>query len=223
MTGTIAICITTRNRQEAFCKSIHQQLTNLPTNATLIVVNDAGEPTEYDTFRFPERAGIPRAKNKCLELAMAAGSDEIFLFDDDCYPISKGWEMPYIRSPFRHLCFTFLPQAGIYPDGLHKYHSLGNGCMLYIHRDVVDNIGGFDTSFGIGKYEHTQFSFRAYNAGYCPFLYMDVIGSEHLLYSMDEHGEVERSMTEAEMETQLRNGYERFHRTIGTTLYCDYN
>lgn len=216
----IAICITTRNRKEAFAKSIQEQLGCLPAGAALFVVNDAGEPTSHDTYRFAERVGIPRAKNKCLELAMEWGASEIFLFDDDCYPLQDGWELPYISSPFQHLCFTFLPHNTV-RDG-HKYHYLGNGCMLYMQRGVPEKIGGFDTAFGIGKYEHTQFSHRAHYAGFCPTPYVDVIGSSELLYSMDQYGEVQRSLTQEEMDKQLSSGLDHFYATLRSGDFMPY-
>jgi hypothetical protein len=42
------------------------------------------------------RLGIARAKNKCLE--QLDDCEHIFLFDDDCYPIKKGWHEIYIEA-----------------------------------------------------------------------------------------------------------------------------
>lgn len=216
----VSICITTRDRTEAFYKTYHRIMMTLPPYAKAFVVNDAGEPTLYDTFRFPERVGIPRAKNKCLELAMEWGAEHIFLFDDDCYPILGGWELPYICSPYPHLCFTFLPPYTT--ESGHKYHHLGNGCMMYVHRSVVDRIGGFDTAFGIGKYEHAHFSHRACAAGLIPSPFIDVEGSSDLLYSMDASGEVERTLTKEEMVRQLHAGEAHFYDTKDRREFVGY-
>lgn len=217
----IAICITTRNRREAFARSIEAQFKHFPSRASLFVVNDAGEPTLHDTFRFTDRVGIPRAKNKCLELAMEWGAEHIFLFDDDCYPISDGWELPYIRSLHPHLCFTFLPSYA--SESGHKHHYLGNGCMMYVHRSVIERIGGMDPAFGIGKYEHAHFSHRACAAGLIPAPFIDVEGSEGLLYAMDASGEVERTLTKEEMARQMRAGEAHFYSTKDRGQFVEYD
>lgn len=217
--GKIGIAITTRNRPEAFLTSVAAHNRYNP-DQNYIVVNDAGEPTSYDDYRFKERVGIPRAKNKCLELLMDRGCENMFLFDDDTYPKSKKWWEPYVNSPYKHLCYTFgLPH---WKDETHKYHLLGNGCMLYIHRDVVDRIGGFDTAFGLGKFEHTQFSHRAYAAGFSPSPFVDVVGSGDLFYSMDRKREVQRSFTEEEMEELLKKNGQHYVETIRDTSFYPY-
>lgn len=219
-TGSIAICITTRNRRDALDKCAAQHTLFRVEGARYFIVNDAGEPTPYDDFRFSDRVGIPRAKNKCIELAMASGAEHIFLFDDDCYPISDGWEVPYIRSPHPHLCFTFLPSYAT--EAGHKYHHLGNGCMMYVHRSVVDRIGGMDPAFGIGKYEHAHFSHRACAAGLIPAPFIDVEGSEGLLHAMDASGEVERTMSSEEMARQMRAGETHFYATKDRREFVGY-
>ncbi len=204
----ISICITTRNRPESFALVLERikQHTHVPHQ--LIVVDDASEEPYCSgdaVFRFNKRAGIPAAKNKCLELAKY---DHIFLFDDDTYPIADEWYLPYINSGKEHLCFTFLP-AFKRKDGF-SYHTLGNGCMLYVTRKCIDTIGGFDWDYGLGKYEHVDFSRRIHNAGLTESIFMDVIGSDKLLYCMDQKKEIQRSFTSREMTSLLSSGSKRF-------------
>lgn len=198
----IAVCVTTRNRRSALDKSATQHAKHRVEGASYFFVNDAGEPTPYDDYRFTERVGIPKAKNMCLQLAMDWGADHIFLFDDDCFPIADDWHLPYIQSGEHHLCYTFLESVGKV-NGL-KIHALGNGCCLYFTRHCIETVGGFDTDFELGKFEHTELSHRIHNAGLTPYVFMDVIGSDKLFHSMDEHDEVLRTMTNAEMDNQLR-------------------
>lgn len=217
----IAICVTTRNRRNALDKCIEQLSLFMPQNSRLFIVDDASEVRVNNAdYRFDTRVGIPQAKNKCLELSMDYGADHIFLFDDDIYPIKNEWEQPYIRSEYKHLCFTFLPSYAI--DETHKKHHLGNGCMLYIHKDVIKTIGGFDISFGLGKYEHTQFSHRAKAAGFCPTPYVDVINSGTLFHSMDQYNEVDRTFTLQEMSNLLKEGKKHFHNTLNDLSYYGY-
>lgn len=221
---SIAVCISTYNRPEVFRNTIREWLRFMPPNASLFIVEDAHtecEPyTPYRDYAFTERAGIPRVKNKCIELAMSHKCEHIFLVDDDTYPLQSGWELPYIQSEFKHLCYTFAKPNGKIKD--HKKHYLGNGCMMYIHRDVIDTIGGFDTTFGLGKYEHTQFSWRAYYAGLIPHPFMDVIGSDKLLYCLDQYKQVERTLTDKEQSELLKSGAEHFHRTKDLKINLPY-
>lgn len=217
----IGIAISTRNRSHAFCKTIEHVSKYRPDDSALVVVDDASDLLYcYPDYRFEERAGIPKVKNKCLELLMDKGCEHLFLFDDDCFPITDNWHVPYVNSPYKHLCYTFLNHYKV--ENGHMYHVLGNGCMIYIHRDVVDNIGGFDTAFGLGKYEHAQFSHRAHSSGFCPAPYVDVVGSNKLFHAMDEKGEVQRTMTEREMIIQLNAGRRHFNKTIKDTSLYEY-
>lgn len=214
----ISIAITTRNRREAFQKVICQILLHTSCRYQLIVVDDASdEPYCNADHRFEQRAGIPAAKNKCLELCE---HDHIFLLDDDTYPIADDWWRPYVESEKNHLCYTFL-QKYKEKDGF-TYHQLGNGCMLYLTRKCLDVVGGFDWNFGLGKYEHVNLSRRIFNAGLTEAPFMDVVGSGRLLYCMDQGGEVERSFTAKEMREQLNNGREYHRKKLNSTYYVDY-
>src|SRR5690606_8304989 len=190
-------------------------------NVAYFVVDDASDILYCNPdYRFSARSGIPRAKNKNLELAIEWGAEHIFLCDDDVYPISPDALMPYIKSPHPHLCYTFLPHTRIV-DG-HKYHALGNGCMMYIQRSVVEKIGGFDTLFSLGKFEHVQYSHRAHAAGLIPHPFIDVVGSDKLFHSMDEHNEISRTFTQQEQEHLLNVNREHYYKTRFSTKFIPY-
>jgi len=214
----ISICITTRNRRESLYQVLYRITMHTTIPYQLIIVDDASTLHYCDaTYRFENRAGIPASKNKCLELAKY---DHIFLFDDDTYPIADGWYLPYINSGKEHLCFTFLT-AFKRKDGF-KYHTLGNGCMLYVTRKCIDTIGGFDWNYGLGKYEHVDFSRRIHNAGLTESVFMDVIGSEKLLYCMDQKKEIARSFTSREMTSLLSSGAKRFAQNRKSSEFINY-
>lgn len=217
MSERIAICITTRNRRAALDKSATQHAKHRVEGASYFFVNDAGEPTPYDDYRFTERVGIPKAKNMCLQLAMDWGADHIFLFDDDCYPIADNWHLPYITSGQHHLCYTFTSGYEGMPgwaDGRQWgdkliIHVLGCGCAMYFSRTAIETVGGFDLSYGLGRYEHADLSRRIHNAGLTPHKFMDVVGSDKLFHSMDQAREVKRSFDASEREElgKLNDGY----------------
>lgn len=217
----IAICISTRNRREAFDKCYRSVMELKPNDAVVFVVDDASDdPVANCDYYFEQRAGIPRVKNKCLELAMDTGAKHIFLLDDDVMVKSKDTFAQYINSPHKHLCYTFLKHNRIV-DG-HKYHQKGNGCAMYVHRSAVDSIGGFDTAFDIGKYEHTQWSYRIHAAGLTPTPFVDLVGSGKLFYSMDEHNEVERTLTADEQKHFINKNSQHYYNTRNLTTFMPY-
>lgn len=219
----IAICITTRNRKSELSSCIFNWDKNVLCclGTKLFIVDDASDPKYCDSdCHFEERVGIPRAKNKCLELAMDWGAEHIFLCDDDVYPLTPGCLDPYLSSPHPHLCYTFLPHTRII-DG-HKHHALGNGCMMYVRREVVEKVGGFDTGFGLGKYEHVQWSHRIHASRFTPHPFIDIVGSGKLFHSMDEHAEVDRTFTPKEQAHLLNINREHYYKTRFSTKFIPY-
>lgn len=218
----IAICISTYNRPEAFSKTLNEILKFRPPNSEIFIVEDFSEnASNLAHYTFNERAGIPNVKNKCLELAYKSGADHVFLFDDDCYPIVKNWHEPYINSIYNHLCYTFEQyKIATLPD--HTRNSLANGCMMYFKRICLEEIGGFDLVFGLGKYEHVNLSWRIRNAGLTPYHYMDVRNSKGLFHCMDEQNEIERSFDHC-LETELlAANTPLFHELKSKSYYVDF-
>lgn len=214
----ISIAITTRNRPNEFAFVLSKIREHTKCEYQLIVVDDCSDFPYCDAdYRFEERAGIPAAKNKCIELSK---HNHIFLFDDDTYPISDNWYEPYIKSGKEHLCYTFLQFYKV--EGDFTYHHLGNGCMMYITRKCIETIGGFDWRFGLGKYEHVNFSRRIHNAGLTEVIFMDVVRSDKLLYCMDQKQEVKRSFTQKEMVQLLNNGSKHYRDNLKSKEYIHY-
>lgn len=198
----IGIGITVHNRNEQAERTIEQIRNYAPDGAKIIVVDDASKvPLVGADFRFDVNVGISQAKNKCFELL--DDCEHIFLFDDDCYPIIKGWELPYIESEHPHLCFTF--------DRLHNGRQNGNkvilkkdahivfsnpcGCMMYYDRKCLDVVGGFNPLYNTYSYEHVDLSVRIHNAGLTPYPFMDVSGSLSLFHSLDYYAATASSVT----------------------------
>ena len=208
----IGIGITTHNRYDIFKKTYEQVNKFLPDNAVLVVVDDASKtPVPEASFRFETNVGIARAKNKCFELLYKEGCDHIFLFDDDCYPISKDWYKPYIESPEPHLMYIFKDfttrKVGdceiLYNTDSIVGYTHPRGCMLYYDRVCLDTVGGMNPLYGKWGWEHVDLSDRIFNAGLTTFRYMDVPNSNRLFYSVDEHTENKYSTVGGSM----RQGY----------------
>jgi glycosyltransferase involved in cell wall biosynthesis len=191
----IGVGITTHGRRAVFERTLTEIRRRTP-GAKIVVVDDASDtPVPEASFRFEVNVGIARAKNKCLELL--ADCEHIFLFDDDAYPLVDDWWRPYVESPEPHLMYVFQEFAGKGPrlndctiladDGQHIAYSTPRGVMLYIDRNVLDQVGGMDIAFGQWGYEHGDWSNRIHAAGLTTWRYADVRDSQQLIYSLDEH------------------------------------
>lgn len=204
-TYRIGIGITTHNRKDVFEKTFEEIKKYAPEGAEIVVVDDASAvPVVGATYRFSGNVGIARAKNKCMELLYNSGCDHFFLFDDDTYPVQKGWEIPYIESPEPHLMWIFDKHDGeskttvetLYRDDKHVAYHATRGCMLYCTRDVLDTVGGMNPEFKKWGWEHQSWSDRIHAAGLTTFRYADVVDSEGLMYSMDKHKKVNSTATD---------------------------
>lgn len=152
--------------------------------------------------------GIAKAKNDCLRNLMDC--EHIFLFDSDCYPLVKGWEQYYIQSGMKHLCYTdgrFI--LGF--DGNITIYEKPDGCMLYIHRDCINAVGGFDEEFKVYAGEHQNYSDRIYNAGLTPNRYMDLTYSNQFIHWMDKNKEVTSTLNHYIKAKHIPGNMKRVH------------
>lgn len=195
---SIGIAITTFNRPETLEKTIAEHLKYLPRNARIIVVDDGSDhipivPDNVELYLNGANLGIAASKNRCLELL--CDCDHIFLFDSDCYPITKGWERPYVKTKEPHLLYQFrLPQKPtndmreLYRDNKIVAYSHTRGAMIYVHRSVLNVVGGMNPAYGLAGYEHPDWTNRIHNAGLTTHRAMDVPNSDKLLYCLDQDG-----------------------------------
>lgn len=203
--SNVGVAITTHNRPELL-KTCLSYIRRFTPNAKVVIVDDASDnivDANAEVFRFNENVGIAKAKNKCLELLASKGCTDFFLFDDDTWPIRKNWWVPYVSAKEHHLMYLFENWANgepvgddriIYRDANIVAHEHARGCMLYCDRRVLEVVGGMETSFGKAMNEHGDWSNRIYNAGLTSFKYVDVPGSNQLIYSSDEHKSVKSSI-----------------------------
>lgn len=195
----VGIAITTHQRPEVLKRAIDQHMKHLPAGALVVVVDDGSNPAAVvpagvKLLRHEPAKGIAGAKNACIAALIDAGCDHLFLFDDDCWPISDGWWKPYIESPESHLMMLW--EYEFFRTDVLVAHSRPKGCMLYAERRVIERIGGMDLAFGRWGCEHMQWSDRIFNAGLTSSRYMDVPGSENLFHACDKTLEVQSSVPE---------------------------
>lgn len=233
----IGIAITTHNRPAVLAKTIEQHLKHFPVGAKLIVIDDGSAPAAtvagIEIIRHEKSLGIVASKNRSLEALIDAGCEHLFLWDDDAYPISDNWHDPYVESPEPHLAYQFLDLAGaqklkdmavLYRDEQHIAYTGQRGVMLYYHRSAIERVGGFDPVYGRGMYEHPDLALRIHNAGLSTWAFADVIGSETLIHSLDEHMTVERSVPRTDREALVKRnvGIYNGRRDTGYTGYAPY-
>jgi GT2 family glycosyltransferase len=217
VTPSVGIGITTYNRP--FVVDTVAKIKQFTPYAKIVVVDDCSHvinrPSGVTYIRLGENVGVAKAKNKCLE--MLEDCDYIFLFDDDTYPITEGWDQAYIKasqdSRQGHLCFTF-PKlyngisngndyAGIY-RGLSVYKK-GCGCMIMVTKEALQRVGGMSAKYKRYGCEHLGWSYRMANAGVNKYAFVDVPNSLELLYSADYWAEVQCSVGSAKRDNMAYN------------------
>jgi len=225
----IGIGIITHNRREVFLDTLLHMKQVLPEGAKLVIVDDAStEPLAEATYRFDQNVGIATAKNKCFELL--DDCDHIFLFDDDCYPKVKGWELPYIESPEPHLMYIFEDLISgqlkdtkkLYDDGDLLAYDHARGCMLYFDRKCLDVAGGMDTEYRKWGYEHADLSNRIFNLGLTKFRFMDVPGSSDLFLSGDEQTTVRTTVPYKERAEYLQEMKSKYRDSFDSMAFIPY-
>lgn len=236
--SAIGIAITTHNRPEVLQRAIEQHMKHIPSGALVVVIDDGSKPAavvpdNVKLIRHEQSCGIVASKNASLTALVDAGCEHLFLWDDDAWPIADNWHLPYIESPEPHLAYQFLDLAGrnklndmavLYRDDKHIAYTGQRGVMLYFHRSAIEKVGGFDTVYGRGMYEHPDLALRIYNAGLSTWAFADVVGSEKLIHSMDEYEEVARSIPRPERESLAKTNARIYsaRRDSGYSGYAPY-
>jgi len=213
----IGIGITSFNRNQILKETVSKIKALTKSPYKIIIVDDGSkEPVKDADYRFSINQGAPIAKNKCLELL--EGCEHIFLFDDDTFPIKKGWELAYINSGVKHLNYSFKYSYSVVNGVRHLQNP--NGCMMYIHRSVINNIGGFDTGFVKYGYWHGAYSNRAFNVGLIPHPFIDIQKSEDYIYCLDQKPNHKTSTVMRSLF--LQQNKRRYNAKIDSTDYIDY-
>lgn len=235
----MGVAITTHNRSDIARRCVEQVIAN-SKGAHVVVVDDASDKPftaeGVTVFRFDAQQGIARSKNKCIELLMDAGVEHLFLLDDDCWPIDQTWMERYANHPEPHLCYLFKDRNGrgqvmdtprtTYDDGTMWAQEHPRGCLLYLHRSVVERVGGYRREFGIWGNEHIEYSQRIFNAGLTLQPYQDICGAEKIVCSLDanpaQHEGFKRSVPERVRSEELARNDAVLERFAGTDDFVEY-
>jgi glycosyltransferase involved in cell wall biosynthesis len=165
------------------------------------------------------QSGVAAGKNYCLKVLKEC--DYIFLFDDDCFPKLQGWEACYIdasrRSGDHVLIYT--RQGALH---VHKiiekgdavnYFSIGAGCLLFITRRALTELGGFNPNYSFYGHEHNGYCVRAQRAGLNRKAFAVPVDAINYIHSLDIDGSQRYKMIVGKFDSAdplpMRDYYER--------------
>lgn len=230
----IGVAVATHNRPDVLKNTLEKIVEHTP-GAYIVVVDDASKkpvtvPEGVDLVRLDENRGVAGAKNACLAALMKAGVEHLFLFDDDAYPVKSNWWEPYVESPEPHLMAIFDKPKGatkrqvetLYEDDQHIHFHATRGYALYVERRVVERVGGMDPGFGKWGWEHASWSDRIHAAGFTTSRYMDVKGSQDLIFSMDQQEEITSTATDDAKRFSQGPGLELRMESRNSDKYVEY-
>lgn len=252
----IGIGITTLNRRQQFDLTLKNIQLYSPRNTKIVVVDDgSAEPLPrlggIEIIHNRRTRGVARAKNQCLAALMSDPKiNDIFLFDDDCWPTEADWWKPYVESPEQHLshaarfedrccacntkkflvyntvpgqpfCVDCRPEQLLRNDADLFAVQWGSGVMMYFTRDAVEKVGGFRKEFGRYGCEHWDIAYRCRNAGLSQYPFQDV--SHAALWSVDAHSHGYRScVPQKERVTLLERNWKVFQQFKDASDFVPY-
>lgn len=183
----IGVGVTTRNRPDVFSFAMDRHHACASKSMQYVVVDDASRDSvsvrpHVQLIRNEERLGIAKSKNKCI--AALKDCDYIFLFDDDAYPDAHDWYERYIETHLatgiHHL--MHLKETGsvvkiadytINDVTVYQYSACG-GVMLFLTKEVLKKVGGYNSAYEFYGYEHAGYTHRIHRAeltaGLTPYL-----------------------------------------------------
>lgn len=183
----IAIGITTTpNRSHIFAETLKKWQEFCPPNALIWAHVDAGYK------------GIPTSKN--VVLALCDYADHVFIVDDDIFPVTSGWWLPYTESSLNHACWNYDRKIIDASNQLYDVLETPNGCMLYFTKQAIEKVGGWDTDFMGWSYEHVNLSDRIFNNGLTPARYIDIANTKHIFKIMQCESSIPNSVKGASIK-----------------------
>lgn len=193
MTGKIGVAISTTGDEHrlGFLETcVREWQKNLPEDAPIFVTVDGdedrfrrvGELVNHratvlqvgrvlggGTSRMREgRLGVAVNKNTGIEALMNDDVEHLFLSDDDTWPKFAQSITKHIDFGYAHSMVCWGKSRLSASRSAYSEWSWPRGCMLYVHRSVVETVGGMVEEFGPGGHEHVEWSKRIHNRRFTP-------------------------------------------------------
>jgi hypothetical protein len=134
------------------------------------------------------KKGVAYAKNQCLEALKDC--DYIFLFDDDTFPIQRGWEKLFLEASnktgqqhFCYLCETSSIRK-LKGEEVGVYNNCA-GCLMFFTKRCIDEAGYYNLDFGRYGFEHAELSNRIHKMQLTSDRYICPVNADEYIYSMD--------------------------------------
>ena len=132
----------------------------------------------YPCIGGTERVGYAKNRNRLHEW-FSAGGDDFFKFDDDCYPIKRGWdqwildaheETGYPYFLFAPSCKMYGNQIGtiVFTNYTATLWELDGSIMVSMKPAIIERLGGIHIGFGKYGGESSEFSQRVARLGLIP-------------------------------------------------------
>lgn len=144
-------------------------------------------------------------KNWLIWNLYEVGMEYLFIFDSDCFPIKEGWADFFINAHKKTGIDHFVlckPDHNtlIEKQPIVSLYATGTGCMIFLTRKVVEQVGYMNPEYGKYGYEHAGYSHRIHRAGFTPSWYVSVNSWEKYIYSwdLDKRDDLERSHWDGE-------------------------
>lgn len=192
----------------------------LPDDCEFVVVTDT------------DRRGPAWARNQCLQ--QLDHCEHIFLFDDDCWPVMRGWA-EYWSSQCQHIgcLYSAMPEsfkakvdlmAGGLIDEICGWDG-GIGAATYQHRSALDLIGGYNEKLQGYGFEDAGRMDRWYRTGANGQRGRNLAPIRLLAYihSADVYGEnPEPSYTVEKKEAHIAANREEYLRELDGPVFIPY-
>jgi GT2 family glycosyltransferase len=163
-----------------------------PEHLNLCIQQIETHTKNYKFFVFEDllKTWVAHAKNECLR--HLRDCDYIFLFDDDCFPIKDGWVDYFIKvhkeTGQHHLLYAKQTPSIKWKSNIGEIDIWDNcgGCFMFLTKEVIEKVGGFNSEYGRYGYEHAGYSTRIFKSGlntYAPFI--SAHQTRDYIYSLD--------------------------------------
>lgn len=185
---------------------------------------------DFFVYKDEERKGPSHARNEVL--SHFDGYDHIFIFDDDAWPLMRGWEDYFITQAVEHnVHYMAIPEwfkgniIGAEGEMLEWSDSLA--ALTYQSKHALDVIGGYNTEYDRYGYEDIARNFRAvHKAGLTtrPGAHCFPARGPAYIYYSDAYGTTElANLTPEEKEHYTTVNYPIFKKEISSEqLYYPY-
>lgn len=110
--------------------------------------------------------GAPSSRNYCIKKMMDVGCDYMFLFDDDCYPVMRGFDKYCVEQAIKH-DVHFIGIPNIFKDKLISNEEelvFWNGCIgcfSFFTRKHIETIGYYNTAYQKYGFTDPPYTYRS--------------------------------------------------------------